>query len=224
MSLIPVKLKHPITCPAIHALAALADESEHVFGVALVGGAVRDAYHGIRTSNLADHDIALYNVPDEYEPVIGDRMVAAGYSEKARFSDEGDYADGQVWLVVKYEHPVFPQVDLLYHPQANSVQDVFNTFDYNINQFGAIVADDLLTAFYGGITTREAARLDGATPDILGDIIDQPQSILLSNVPVEQARTAKMVRIADYLGWGVPPKTRAIANNDTVPGDDFPWS
>ncbi|QQO90839.1 tRNA nucleotidyltransferase [Pseudomonas phage Misse] len=223
MSLIPVKLQHPITCPAIHALAALADESEHDFGVALVGGAVRDAYHGVHTSNIADHDIALYSVPDEYEPVIGDRMVSAGYSEVARFSDEGDYADGQIWLVVKYGHPVFPNVDLLYHPQASTVQDVFQTFDFNINMFGAIVADDQLTAFYGGISTREAARLDGAAPDLLGDIIDQPQSVLQDNVGVDLKRVAKMVLIADLLDWAVPPRIR----NRLIPAADLPtepWS
>lgn len=180
-----------IYCPALTALAVLAVHSGFEFRTALVGGAVRDAYHGVGQGPLSDQDVAVFGAEaQDAEPEIHEAMLKAGYTEKARFSDEGEYADGQVWLVVKYEHGVYPQVDLLFHPQADTLEDVLDTFDYNLNQFAAVYAEpevsEVLTAYYHG---------------------DQLQ-VLKSNVPVDAARTAKMVRIADMLGWAVPPSYR----------------
>lgn len=189
-----------IYCPALSALAVLAVHSGFEFRAALVGGAVRDAYHGIEQGPLSDQDVAVFGAEANAAlPEIEEAMRNAGYTEKARFSDSGEYADGQIWLVVKYEHSRYPQVDLLFHPLADTIEDVLDTFDYNINQFAAVYAEpevnEVLTAYYHGRLTE---RLPG----------QQPLGVLQSNVPVDAARTAKMVRIADALGWAVPPSYR----------------
>lgn len=211
--MIRVKSRIALVSPALNALAVLADESGFDFGAALVGGAVRDAFHGVQPGPISDQDIAVFG-PDVAEAMddIELALFHAGYKETARFSDEGDYADGQIWLVIKYEHPEFSQVDLLVHPDAATVEDVVNTFDFNINQFAAVV-DPFhpdLDLYYYGETNLAAIQKDGGVHDLFAQdtIVEAPYRVLIEGVPVDKDRVAKMVRIADMLGWSVPPRFR----------------
>lgn len=208
----------PTMCPALTALSVLSVHSGFDFAPALVGGAVRDAYHCITPNYIADQDVAIYG-PEANEALaeIEVAMFKHGYTEKDRFSDEGEYAAGQIWLVIKYDHEVYPQVDLLFHPQASNIEDVLNTFDFNINKFAAFLPEpevnEELDAYYYGETNHTAIAGDGGNlpqGNFFHEALppEMPLRVLQPGVPVDKERTAKMVRLADFLGWSVPPRFR----------------
>lgn len=146
-----------VECPALGAVAVLAQENS--FGYALVGGAVRDAYH---SRPATDHDIAVWGHGSaSHISAIQYALEELGYieesyhSEDAEYPTEGDANDGRYECIIQYSHEKYPCVDILvFSSEFGTLCDVLNSFDYNLNQFG-ITLDDVLksqrqTAYYGG--------------------------------------------------------------------------
>lgn len=157
-----------IECPALRALAVLAAESQFEFTPALAGGAVRNASNGYPDHGITDHDIAICGPDacnDDAITAMEVELEKLGYAEIARFEQSGEYADNQLWLVIKYEHPVFSDVDLLIHPIAANVRDVLDSFDFNINQYAMVIPDPLgdgeVETYYGGATNTDAIAANG---------------------------------------------------------------
>lgn len=171
-----------VDCPALGAVAVLAQQNS--FGYALVGGAVRDAYH---SRAATDHDIAVWawKVNDVVD--IQFALEELGYVEElgndVAPAYEGEARTGLYECVLQYSHNVHPSVDILvYNPEFGTLGDVLNAFDYNINQF-AITLDDVdksqrQTAYYGGDQLYQLRRL--ASPSITEERADRVYGIALA--------------------------------------------
>jgi hypothetical protein len=185
-----IQIPH-IECPALVALAVLAAQFHVDFGVALAGGAVRNAALGLPES---DHDIIIFNFADS--DVIGAIDVAldnAGYTLHT-VDNSDDYAEARVWMVRQYRHDVYPELDVLLHPESKSVQDVLLKHDFNINNFCAVIDDvadsERQTAYYVGRVPQGILHRQPFQEEICPD------------------RIRHIVSIADAAGWAVPPRYR----------------
>lgn len=182
-----------IECPALNVLAVLAAESAFSFGLALAGGAVRNAALGLGET---DHDIVVFDFDTDCIELLGDIDVAldrAGYTLHT-VDDSDEYAEARVWMVRQYRHAVYPELDVLFHPEDRTVQEVVEKHDYNINNFVAVV-DDITDS------ERQTAYYVGTAPQ--GVLYRQPyqESICFD-------RQAHVIAIADKAGWSVPPRFR----------------
>jgi tRNA nucleotidyltransferase/poly(A) polymerase len=183
-----------IECPALNVLAVLAAESSVSFGLALAGGAVRNAALGLPES---DHDIIVFDFDaGTYTQLVGEIihvLEAAGYN-LTQIDDDEEYADARVHAVAQFRHDVYPELDVLFHPDDRSVQEVLRKHDYNINNYVAVV-DDIADS------ERQTAYYVGTAPQ--GVLYRQPyqESICFD-------RQAHIVAIADKAGWSVPPRFR----------------
>jgi hypothetical protein len=183
-----------IECPALNVLAVLAAESSVSFGLALAGGAVRNAALGLPES---DHDIIVFDFDaGTYPQLVGEIihvLTAAGYN-LTQIDDDEEYADARVQAVAQFSHVVYPELDVLFHPDDRSVQEVLRKHDYNINNYVAVV-DDIADS------ERQTAYYVGTAPQ--GVLYRQPyqESICFD-------RQAHIVAIADKVGWSVPPRFR----------------
>lgn len=182
-----------IVCPALNVLSVLAQEKS--FGVALVGGAVRDTY--FKRKHPSDYDIAVWDVLSSNLIEVAledagyelDRMDVAGVYESE--CNSGDGLDKYEWIA-QFSHPVYGDVDVLcYTRHTTCLKDVLDKFDFNINQF-AVQFDDISisevqTAYYGGTASLAAEillRLPGSTAN--------------------RERTDHIIEIAESVGWTVP--------------------
>lgn len=183
-----------IECPALNVLAVLAAESAVSFGLALAGGAVRNAALGLGET---DHDIIIfdYAVEDESDLLlaVGRILHDAGY-ELTQYDGDDAYTEARVRAVAQFRHDVYPELDVLFHPLDKSVQEVLGKHDYNINNY-VVVIDDIADS------ERQTAYYVGAAPQ--GVLYRQPwqESICFE-------RQAHIVAIADEAGWAVPPRFR----------------
>lgn len=183
-----------IECPALNVLAVLAAESAVSFGLALAGGAVRNAALGLGET---DHDIIIFDYDTDEEDdllqSIGRVLHDAGY-ELHQFDADEQYAEARVRAVAQFRHDVYPELDVLFHPDDKSVQEVLRKHDYNINNYVAVV-DDIADS------ERQTAYYVGAAPQ--GVLYRQPwqESICFD-------RQHHIVSIADKAGWAVPPRFR----------------
>lgn len=183
-----------IECPALNVLAVLAAESAVSFGLALAGGAVRNAALGLGDT---DHDIIIfdYDMADESDLMIavGRVLQDAGY-DLTKYDGDDEYADARVRAVAQFSHDVYPELDVLFHPNDKSVQEVLRKHDYNINNY-VVVVDDIADS------ERQTAYYVGAAPQ--GVLYRQPWQ---ESIGFE--RQAHVVAIADKAGWAVPPRFR----------------
>jgi hypothetical protein len=181
-----------IECPALNALAVLADESSFDFGLALAGGAVRNAALGLPES---DHDIIIFAFDPARDMIaaIDVALDRVGYTLHT-VDDASEYAEARVWMVRQYRHDVYPELDVLFHPDDTSVESVLLKHDYNINNYVAVV-DDIADS------ERQTAYYVGSAPQ--GVLWRQPyqESICFD-------RQSHIVAIADKAGWSVPPRFR----------------
>lgn len=184
-----------IVCPAFNVLSVLAQEIG--FGVALVGGAVRDTY--FKRKEPSDYDIAVWG--DMFAAnTVEVALEAAGY-ELARMDIASEYdleanpgGDdlSKYYWISQFSHPVYSDVDVLsFGGRTKTLEDVLNQFDFNINQF-AVQFDDISisevqTAYYGG-TTSLAAEI----------LLRLPMST------ANRERTDHIIEIAESVGWTVP--------------------
>lgn len=183
-----------IECPALNVLAVLAAESSVSFGLALAGGAVRNAALGLPES---DHDIIIFDYALEDEPeLMGNIIKVLGHDgyDLVQLDDDEEYADARVRAVAQFRHAVYPELDVLFHPMDRSVQEVLVKHDYNINNY-CVVVDDICDS------ERQTAYFVGDNPP--GVLVRQPyqESICFD-------RQRHIVDIADKAGWLVPPKLR----------------
>lgn len=184
-----------IECPALNVLAVLAAESSLDFGLALAGGAVRNVALGL--VDPTDHDIILFDFCPGRLPELIDTvrntLADAGY-DLTQLDDDEEYADARVVAVAQFSHAVYPDLDVLFHPDDTSVQEVLRKHDYNINNYVAVI-DDIADS------ERQTAYYVGAAPQ--GVLYRQPyqESICFE-------RQAHIVAIADKAGWAVPPRFR----------------
>jgi hypothetical protein len=189
-----LKLDIPhIHCPALNALAVLAIDSSTEFGLALAGGAVRNAALGLPES---DHDIIIFDFEDENYTLIDEIDAAlhkAGYTLHT-VADSEEYADARVWMVRQYSHAVYPELDVLFHPEDRSVQEVLRKHDYNINNY-CVVVDDIADS------ERQTAYFIGDAPQ--GVLYRQPYQ-----EEIDESRVRHIIGIADAAGWAVPPSYR----------------
>lgn len=183
-----------IECPALNVLAVLAAESSVSFGLALAGGAVRNAALGLGDT---DHDIILFDFDTEdYAELllnVRNTLFEAGYN-LSQLDDDEEYADARVYSVAQFSHDVYPELDVLFHPDDKSVQEVLRKHDYNINNYVAVV-DDIADS------ERQTAYYVGAAPQ--GVLYRQPWQ-----ESIRFERQAHIVAIADKAGWAVPPRFR----------------
>lgn len=184
-----------IECPALNVLAVLAAESATDFGLALAGGAVRNVALGL--ADATDHDIIAFdfspgNLPELLATFI-EVLRDAGY-ELTRVDDDEEYADARVVAVAQFSHPVYPDLDVLFHPDDRSVQEVLRKHDYNINNY-VVMVDDIADS------ERQIAYYVGAAPQ--GVLYRQP---FQESIGVD--RQAHIVAIADKAGWAVPAYCR----------------
>lgn len=183
-----------IECPALNVLAVLAAESAVSFGLALAGGAVRNAALDLGET---DHDIILFDFDTSDYPelllTVRHTLLEAGYY-LTQLDDDEAYADARVYAVAQFSHDVYPELDVLFHPGDKSVQEVLRKHDYNINNY-VVVVDDIADS------ERQTAYYVGAAPQ--GVLYRQPwqESIGFD-------RQAHIVAIADKAGWAVPPRFR----------------
>lgn len=183
-----------IECPALNVLAVLAAESSVSFGLALAGGAVRNAALGLGET---DHDIILFDFDTkDYAELLLDvrnTLFEAGYT-LSQLDDDEEYAEARVYSVAQFSHDVYPELDVLFHPDDKSVQEVLRKHDYNINNY-VVVVDDIADS------ERQTAYYVGAAPQ--GVLYRQPwqESICFD-------RQAHIIAIADKAGWAVPPRFR----------------
>lgn len=184
-----------IECPALNVLAVLAAESAVDFGLALAGGAVRDVALGIKEPT--DHDLIVFDFNPGDLPQLVDTIVHvlgdAGY-ELVQLDDDEAYADARVVAVAQFKHVVYPDLDVLFHPDDTSVQEVLQKHDYNINNY-VVVVDDIADS------ERQTAYYVGAAPE--GVLYRQPYQ-----ESIGFDRQAHIVAIADKAGWSVPPRFR----------------
>jgi hypothetical protein len=148
---------HHVDCPALGAVAVLAQQNS--FGYALVGGAVRDAYHH-RTAT--DHDIAVWGHGSRNDiTAIQVALEELGYAEESYHDENPDYpeesgaSDGRYECIIQYSHEKHPCVDILvFSSEFSQLSDVLDSFDYNLNQFAIRFDNTALsqrqTAYYGG--------------------------------------------------------------------------
>lgn len=183
-----------IECPALNVLAVLAAESAVSFGLALAGGAVRNAALGLGDT---DHDIILFDFDTEdYAELllnVRNTLFEAGYN-LSQLDDDEEYADARVYSVAQFSHDVYPELDVLFHPADKSIQEVLRKHDYNINNYVAVV-DDIADS------ERQTAYYVGAAPQ--GVLYRQPWQ-----ESIRFERQAHIVAIADKAGWAVPPRFR----------------
>lgn len=182
-----------IVCPALNVLSVLALDNS--FGVALVGGAVRDTY--FKRKHPSDFDIAVWDLlsSNMVEVVLEDagytldRIDVAGKYDSE--SNSGDDLDKYEWIA-QFSHPIYGDVDVLcFGQRTKTLADVLSQFDFNINQF-AVQFDDISisevqTAYYGGTTSLAAEillRLPGSTAN--------------------RERTDHIIEIAESVDWTVP--------------------
>ena len=185
-----------IVCPALNVLSVLAREMN--FGVALVGGAVRDTYFKQEGKHPNDYDIAVWD--DVISAgLIESAMENAGYvldrtdvsGEYDSECNSGDDLEKYYWIS-QYSHPIYGDVDVLsFAGRTKTLQEVLDQFDFNINQF-AVQFDDIeisevQTAYYGGaqsLACELLLRLPGSTAN--------------------RERTDHIIEIAESVGWTVP--------------------
>lgn len=181
-----------IECPALNVLAVLAAESAVSFGLALTGGAVRNAALGLGPT---DHDIIIFDYEQDMGLIqqIDEVLKGAGYDLDC-VNDNAEYADARVEMVRQYTHDVYPELDVLFHPDEISVQSVLTTHDFNINNY-VVVVDDICDS------ERQTAYFVGDNPP--GILVRQPYQ-----AAIHPNRQAHVVDIADRAGWCVPPKLR----------------
>lgn len=184
-----------IECPALNVLAVLAAESATDFGLALAGGAVRDTALGL--GEPSDHDIIVFDFNPGRLPELLDNIIReldiAGY-DLVQLDDDESYADARVVAVAQFKHAVYPDLDVLFHPDDTSVQSVLQKHDYNINNY-VVVVDDIADS------ERQTAYYVG----------EAPQGILYRQLYQESIsfdRQAHIVAIADKAGWAVPGRFR----------------
>lgn len=191
--LTPINIPH-IESPALNALAVLASESAVSFGLAMAGGHVRDTALGLTPG---DQDIIIFDFSAGDLPRLLDEIVNvlddAGY-DLTQVDDDEEYADARVVAVAQFKHPVYPEVDVLFHPDDATVQDVLAKHDYNINNY-VVVVDDICDS------ERQTAYFVGPNPQ--GVLVRQPYQESISF-----DRQHHIVAIADAAGWCVPPKLR----------------
>lgn len=156
----------PVDCPALGVVAALAAKNN--FGYALVGGAVRDAYHHRQAT---DHDIAVWRCDSINDVVdIGYALEELGYVQEAYHEDDPEYnadaADGRYECIIEYSHPLYPAVDILvFSSEFGELSDVLDSFDFNLNQFAQRIrgcGDERIT-FYGGDQLYSLKQLRSST-------------------------------------------------------------
>lgn len=199
-TLIDYTIKH-IHCPALSALVQLQQTNPTEFAVALAGGCVRDAVFDKKPN---DHDIVLYGYGDEIE-FHSDMYVEvlralrdAGY-EYERYDVATEYGNARVYAVLQMTHPVFPNVDVLFHPEYDSVADILDNHDFNINGF--CVSEDSDGVQFG-FALNNWGILNGILQPCRGH--DTPS--------VE--RTQRMIDYAYSVGWGVSQPTRDLLEQE----------
>lgn len=216
-----IKVGHThIECPGFCALAVLATESPIEFGLAIAGGAARDAFHDVEPN---DHDIILYGYnADEHDDLIGSvhrTLVGLGYSMVASYDGGERYGETpQLVEVDKLTHPVYPSIDLLFYPDLETLREAVVVNDFNINHFAVVVQDivdsEKQQAYYFGETNVEVIRRDG---DLLpvGHYFhsplppEQPLKHLAQAHPVSPDRLNYIREKAHSYGWTIPDHLRS---------------
>ena len=209
-----IKVNHThIECPGFCALAVLATESPVEFGLAIAGGAARDAFHDVEPN---DHDIIIFGYDaDEHDDLVGcvmHTLLGLGYNAVASYDGDERYGDTpQLVHVDKLTHDVYPDIDLLFYPDLDNLRDAVTVNDFNINHFAVVVQDivdgEKQQAYYFGETNIEVLKKYG------GDLIErlppeQPLKHLVQAHPVSDARLNYIREKAHNYGWTIPGHLR----------------